>query len=85
MLWASAQAVGSLTKQIEATLAISGGSISADTNFSDLGIDSFDMVEMIMEIEEEFDISIPDEDATPIQTVGEAVRYIVERRRRTNG
>jgi acyl carrier protein len=50
-LWTSAQAVDSLTKQIEAALAISGGPISADTNFSDLGIDSLEMVEMVMEID----------------------------------
>jgi len=43
-----------------------------------LGADSLDTVELIMEFEKEFDISIPDDQAEKIQTVGEAVRYIEE-------
>ena len=42
----------------------------------DLGADSLDTVEWVMELEEEFDISIPDEDAEKIRTVGEAISYI---------
>ena len=42
----------------------------------DLGADSLDQVELIMAIEEEFDISIPDEDAEKIRTVQDAVSYI---------
>ena len=44
----------------------------------DLGADSLDTVELVMELEEEFDISIPDEDAEKIATVGEAIKYIEE-------
>lgn len=52
-------------------------SISLDTSFiNDLEADSLDIVELIMAIEEEFDIEIPDEDAEKISTVGEAVSYI---------
>lgn len=43
---------------------------------NDLGADSLDIVELVMELEEEFDMSIPDEDAEKIKTVGEAVEYI---------
>ena len=51
--------------------------ISADTSFiNDLGADSLDTVELIMEFEKEFDISIPDEQAENIQTVGDAVTYL---------
>ncbi len=51
--------------------------ITPDTNFvSDLGADSLDQVELIMELEREFDITIPDESAEKIQTVGEAIDYI---------
>ena len=46
------------------------------TFLGDLGADSLDVVELIMAIEEEFDIEIPDEDAEKITTVGEAVAYI---------
>ena len=48
-----------------------------DTHFvNDLGADSLDTVELVMELEEEFDISIPEDSAEKIQRVGEAVDYI---------
>ena len=43
---------------------------------NDLGADSLDTVELIMEFEKEFDISIPDEEAEKIQTVGEVINYL---------
>jgi acyl carrier protein len=43
---------------------------------NDLGADSLDQVELVMELEEEFDIQIPDNAAEKIQTVGEAIEYI---------
>lgn len=45
----------------------------------DLGADSLDVVELVMELEEKFDLEISDEDAEKIATVGDAVRYIEER------
>lgn len=45
----------------------------------DLGADSLDVVELIMEFEEKFDLEIPDEDAEGIVTVADAVRYIERR------
>jgi acyl carrier protein len=51
--------------------------ISKETSFiNDLGADSLDTVELVMEFEDEFEINIPDEDAEKIQTVGDAVTYI---------
>ena len=51
--------------------------ISRETSFiNDLGADSLDTVELVMEFEDEFEISIPDEDAEKIQTVGNAIEYI---------
>ena len=51
--------------------------VSRETSFvNDLGADSLDTVELVMEFEDEFEISIPDEDAEKIQTVGNAVEYI---------
>ena len=51
--------------------------INLETSFiNDLGADSLDTVELVMEFEDEFEISIPDEDAEKIQTVGAAVTYI---------
>ncbi|MCX8103852.1 MAG: acyl carrier protein [Candidatus Bipolaricaulota bacterium] len=51
--------------------------VTDDASFiEDLGADSLDTVEMIMEIEDEFGIEIPDEDAEKIQTVGKAIEYV---------
>jgi len=44
---------------------------------NDLGADSLDMYELVVELEKEFDISIPDEDAERIRTVGDLNRYII--------
>jgi len=53
--------------------------VTLETSFvNDLGADSLDIVELVMELEDEFDLSIPDEDAEKMQTVGDAVKYINE-------
>ncbi len=58
-------------------LGVDAAEVSAEKSFtSDLGADSLDTVELIMKLEEEFGIQIPDEDAEKITTVGEAVTYI---------
>ena len=54
--------------------------IQPATSFiNDLGADSLDTVELVMEFEDEFDINIPDEDAEKIQSVGDAITYIKTR------
>lgn len=45
---------------------------------NDLGADSLDIVELVMAMEEEFEVEIPDEDAEKIQTVGDAIKYVAE-------
>ena len=58
-------------------MGIPKGKIALESSFiKDLGADSLDTVELVMEFEDEFDLNIPDDDAEKIQTVGEAVRYI---------
>ena len=53
--------------------------ISEQTAFiADLGADSLDQVELMMEFEEKFDLNIPDEEAEKIETIGDAIRYIEE-------
>ena len=58
-------------------LGVDESDIARDASFTDdLGADSLDTVELIMEFEKEFDITIPDEDAENIITVGDAVDYL---------
>jgi acyl carrier protein len=58
-------------------LGVDKEKITAETSFvNDLGADSLDTVELVMELEEEFDITIPDDAAEKIQTVGQAVQFI---------
>jgi acyl carrier protein len=58
-------------------LGVDESEVTADASFqNDLGADSLDTVELIMEFEKEFDLSIPDEQAENIQTVGQAVTYL---------
>ena len=58
-------------------LGVDEGEVAAESSFTnDLGADSLDTVELIMEFEEEFGVEIPDDDAENITTVGSAVDYI---------
>ena len=58
-------------------LGVDEGDVTRDASFTnDLGADSLDTVELIMEFEKEFDMTIPDEDAEQIATVGDAVDYV---------
>ena len=60
-------------------LGIEESEITDSASFTnDLGADSLDTVELIMEFEKEFNVSIPDEDAEKIATVGDAVSYLKE-------
>ena len=61
-------------------LGISEEEFSPEKHFiDDLGADSLDIVELVMAMEENFEIEIPDEDAEKIQTVRDAINYIQER------
>jgi len=62
---------------IAAQLGVNENEIKPESSFvEDLGADSLDTVELVMALEEEFSIEIPDEDAEKMTTVGEAVKYI---------
>jgi acyl carrier protein len=62
---------------IVAQLGVSRDEVVAEASFTDdLGADSLDIVELVMAMEEEFDIEIPDEDAEKIQTIGAAIAYL---------
>lgn len=62
---------------LELQLSIDGDSIHMDSHFiDDLNADSLDIVELVMTLEQEFDLAIPDEEAERISTVGDAVDFI---------
>lgn len=61
-------------------LGVKGDEVTTDASFvDDLGADSLDTVELVMALEEEFETTIPDEDAEKIITIKDAVSYIVSR------
>ena len=60
-------------------LGVDENEVTPEASFTnDLGADSLDTVELIMEVEKEFNIAIPDDQAENIGTVGEAIKYIEE-------
>jgi len=60
-------------------LGVDESDVTTDASFTnDLGADSLDTVELIMEFEKEFDLTIPDEEAEEIATVGDAIKYLEE-------
>lgn len=66
-----------VTDIIVEQLGVDASDVNNDAHFiNDLGADSLDTVELIMEFEKEFSIEIPDEDAEKIQTVGDAISYV---------
>ena len=66
-----------LKKVIAEVLSVDPDEITMDSTFvDDLGADSLDVVEMLMSLEEEFNITVPEEDAVNIKTVGDIVKLI---------
>lgn len=69
--------IDKIKKILADTLDVNEEELSADTNIAtDLGADSLDVVEILMSIEDEFDIEIPDSEIENIRTIGELVEYI---------
>jgi len=66
-----------VTDIVAEQMGVDKAEITRETNFAnDLNADSLDTVELVMEFEDEFETSIPDEEAEKIQTVGQAIDYI---------
>jgi acyl carrier protein len=66
-----------VTKIIVDKLGVDESEVVTDAHFiNDLGADSLDTVELIMEFEKEFEVAIPDDQAENIQTVGQAIAYL---------
>ncbi len=68
-----------VNEMIVKQMGVNKEQVKPETSFiNDLGADSLDTVELVMELEDAFDINIPDEDAEKIQTVGDAINYIIK-------
>lgn len=76
MSFSKEETVGTVTAIIQQKLRLPDGAVSLSSSFKDLGADSLDIVDMIMEFEESFGIHINDDDAEKIQTVDEVVNHI---------
>lgn len=63
---------------ISEQLGVDAEEVTPDTSFEELNADSLDIVELIMALEEEFDLEIPDEDAEKLQKVSAVIEYIKE-------
>ena len=69
-----------ITSILTDKIGIPESEITPDASFvKDLGIDSLDYAELVMEFEQTFDIKIPDDDADKLQTIGQAVAYIQDK------
>jgi acyl carrier protein len=69
-----------VTEIIVEQLGVSRDEVVPEASFiDDLGADSLDIVELVMAMEEEFDVEIPDDDAEKIQTIGDAISYLKEK------
>ena len=74
-----------IKKIIEEQLGVEGDRIKPEASFiDDLGADSLDIVELVMAMEEEFDLEIPDEDAEKIKSVGDVIKYVQAKSKATN-
>ena len=74
------EVVAKLKTIVSDRLDVEQDQVTEDKNFvEDLGADSLDIVELIMGIEDEFGIEIPDEDAEKLTSVGEAMKYTLEK------
>ena len=74
------EVLAKLRKIVSDRLDVEEDQVTPEKTFvEDLGADSLDIVELIMGIEEEFDIEIPDEDAEKLTSVGEAEKYTLEK------
>ena len=69
-----------LIQTICENLGVNKDGVTPSSSFlQDVGADSLDIVELVMELEEEFDVTIPDEEAEQIKTVGDAIDYLAKR------
>ena len=82
LVWLSAQLLANFQHRFTETTGGAPDRITPETDLASVGASSLDTVELVLELEEEFDVSIPTEAAERIQTIGDAIRYIETQRRK---
>ncbi|MBP87977.1 MAG: acyl carrier protein [Planctomycetaceae bacterium] len=82
LIWRSAQLAHALRRVLSEQLGVEQDQITNDTALANLRADSLDTVELVMELEEEFDITIPDDVAERMQSIGYILKYLDEMRRK---
>lgn len=71
-----------VTELIVDKLGVDAAEVTPEASFTrDLGADSLDTVELVMDVEKEFDLKIPDEDQAKLATVGDVIKYIEEHKK----
>lgn len=71
---------GKVREIVASQLGVEEGEVTPEASIlDDLGADSLDVVELVMALEEEFDLEVPDEDVETLRTIGDVARYIAER------
>lgn len=77
LVWFSSQVMELLQRRFSEAIGVSPSSINADASLYEiLASDSLETVEIVMELEEEFDVNLPDEVAQDIRTIGDLIRYL---------
>jgi len=71
-----------VSKIVADQLCATASELTSDTSFDELGADSLSLVELMMELEEQLGVVIPDEECEKLRTVGQVVDYIVEKKTR---
>lgn len=66
-------------------LYVAADRVSPDSTLAELGADSLDVLELVMELEEEFDVAIPDNVAQRMNAVGDVIRFLEQRKRGSAG
>jgi len=77
-LWRSAEALERIRERLAEALGVAPEEVSAETSLADLGVDSLDLAEVVMDFEAEFELTLPAA-AERIVTVGDVIRLIAER------
>ena len=80
LIWKAAELQRRISEIIEEQLGASPGIVNHETSFHELGADSLDAVELVMELEEEFDVNFSDEVSSGFETIGDIVGAILKTR-----